>query len=149
MRAIVQRVRQARVEVNCRSVGGIELGLLVYLGVETGDTDEDLGTIAEKVATLRIFEDDGGKMNLNVAQVGGKVLVVPAFSLVADARKGRRPSFGSAAEPALAERLYEALVRRLEDEGLEVARGQFQEHMHVSSVNDGPVCILLDSRRRF
>lgn len=129
--------------------GAIERGLLVYAGVAADDSEEDARYIAEKVAGLRIFRDAQEKMNLNVAEVGGGVLVISAFSLQADARKGRRPSFDAAAGPEPAEALYERLCGLLAGMGLPVARGVFRAHMLVDSVNDGPICILLDSRRLF
>lgn len=149
MRAAVQRVSRAAVSVEGRVAGAIERGLLVYAGVAADDSEEDARYIAEKVAGLRIFRDAQEKMNLNVAEVGGGVLVISAFSLQADARKGRRPSFDAAAGPEPAEALYERLCELLAGMGLPVARGVFRAHMLVDSVNDGPICILLDSRRLF
>ncbi len=135
--------------VDGRVAGAIERGLLVYAGVAADDSEEDARYIAEKVAGLRIFRDAQEKMNLNVAEVGGGLLVISAFSLQADARKGRRPSFDGAAGPEPAEALYERLCELLAGMGLPVARGVFRAHMLVDSVNDGPICILLDSRRLF
>ena len=149
MRAIVQRVNQASVHVNGEIVGSIEKGLLVYLGVEAGDNQLDLDYTADKIVSLRIFEDAAGKMNLDVKQVDGKVLVISAFSLLADARKGRRPSFDRAAEPATARQWYDELVHRLRQADIKVETGTFKEHMNVCSDNDGPICILLDSRKLF
>lgn len=149
MRAIVQRVSRAAVEIDGGIVGRIETGLLVYLGVEAGDTHSDPDYIAEKIVGLRIFEDAAGKMNLDVRQAEGKVLAIPAFTLLADARKGRRPSFELAAEPQLAEKLYHAFVDKLRSAGLQVETGKFRQTMQIDSQNAGPVCILLDSRKRF
>ena len=149
MRATVQRVSQASVTVDNEVVGQIEQGLLVYLGVADDDGDRDVTYIADKVAGLRIFNDEAGKLNLSVLDVAGGVLVISAFALQADARKGRRPSFDQAAEPDLASALYERTCEALADKGLTVARGIFRAHMDVASVNDGPICILLDSKRLF
>ncbi len=149
MRAIVERVNEARVTVDGQVVGEIGRGLLVYVGVAGDDTAEDAKYIREKVAGLRIFTDEAGKMNLSVGDVGGGLLVISAFALQADARKGRRPSFDAAARPELAESLYKLLCEELAGAGLPVARGVFRAHMHVTSVNDGPICILLDSKRVF
>lgn len=149
MRAVVQRVAEARVDVDGRTVGAIGRGLLVLLGVGEGDGEQDLAYLAEKTAGLRIFEDEQGKMNLSVADVGGAVLVVSQFTLYGDCRKGRRPSFTPAAAPETANRLYEEFVLRLRAAGLEVATGVFQAHMRVHLLNDGPVTLLLDSRREF
>lgn len=149
MRTCVQRVSQASVTVNGEVVGQIGRGLLVLLGVAQTDEPEDVQGMAEKTATLRVFPDEAGKMNLSVADVGGEMLVVSQFTLLGDCRKGRRPSYIDAAEPVKAERLYEdfcAEVRRL---GVPVATGRFRAHMDVALVNDGPVTILLDSNRVF
>jgi len=148
VRAVLQRVSAAHVEVNGETVGQIGRGLLVLLGVEQGDGAADLAYIADKTAGLRIFEDEAGKMNLDVAAVGGALLVVSQFTLLADCRKGRRPGFSDAAPPAEAERLYREFVAALEGCGLPVATGTFQADMAVNLINDGPVTILLDSRRR-
>ena len=149
MRAVVQRVREASVEV-AGCVGGlIGKGLLVYLSVAHDDTDADVAYVADKVCHLRIFPDQEDRMNLDVTQAQGKVLVVSAFTVQADARRGRRPSFESAAAPAHAMDLYEAFCQALADQGLCVERGSFGRDMTIQSMNDGPVCILLDSRRVF
>lgn len=148
MRAVLQRVSAARVAVAGKTVGEIGKGLLVLLGVEQGDTLRDLAYVADKTAGLRIFEDPEGKMNLDVAAVGGGVLVVSQFTLLADCRKGRRPGFSDAAPPAEAEQLYQAYAAALRARGLMVATGTFQADMAVHLVNDGPVTILLDSRKR-
>lgn len=149
MRAAVQRVSEASVKVDGRIVGSIAQGLLVYLGVAADDGPDDVTYMVEKIAGLRIFNDEAGKLNLGVCDVVGGVLVVSAFSLQGDARKGRRPSFDAAAGLAPANRLYEEVCDALEARELNVARGVFRAHMDVASVNDGPICILLDSRRRF
>jgi len=148
MRAVLQRVSAAHVEVAGVTVGEIGRGLLVLLGVEQGDTLQDLTYIADKTAGLRVFEDTEGKMNLDVAAVGGGVLVVSQFTLLADCRKGRRPGFSDAAPPTEADRLYREFVALLDSRGLPVATGTFQADMAVHLVNDGPVTILLDSRKR-
>lgn len=149
MRAIVERVNEASVSVDGQMVGRCGRGLLVYVGVALDDTPEDVKYIREKIVGLRIFTDDAGKMNLSVGDVGGGLLVISAFALQADARKGRRPSFDAAAGPELAEALYKQLCQELEATGLPVARGVFRAHMHVNVENDGPICILLDSKRLF
>ena len=148
MRAVIQRVSAAHVEVAGEVVGTIDAGLLVLLGVEKGDTEADLAYVADKTAGLRIFEDEAGKMNLDVSQAGGSVLAVSQFTLLADCRKGRRPGFGDAAPPAQANDMYQQYIAALEAHGLQVASGVFQADMQVHLVNDGPVTILLDSRKR-
>jgi len=147
MRAVIQRVRRAEVRVGDRTVGEIGKGLLVLLGVEVGDTDADLDWIAKKVAELRIFGDSEGKMNLSVQDVGGAVLVVSQFTLLGDCRKGRRPSFDKAAPPSFAEPMYEAFADKLKSVGIDVQTGEFAAMMEVELVNDGPVTLVLDSRR--
>lgn len=149
MRAVVQRVTSARVTVGDRVTGEIGSGLLVLLGVDQGDGPTDLQYIASKVRDLRIFVDADGKMNKSVLDLQGGVLVVSQFTLSGDARNGRRPSFASAAPPQIARALYEEVVRELQTSGLQVATGEFQAMMQVSLVNDGPVTILLDSRKTF
>ncbi len=149
MRAVVQRVTSAKVTVGERVTGEIGPGLLVLLGVDQGDGPTDLQYIASKVRDLRIFGDADGKMNQSVLDVRGGVLVVSQFTLSGDARNGRRPSFASAAPPQIARALYEEVVRELQSSGLPVATGEFQAMMQVSLVNDGPVTILLDSRKTF
>lgn len=148
MRAVVQRVSQAQVEVDGQVGGAIEKGLLVLLGVAVGDTERDVEWIAPKVVNLRIFEDAEGKMNLSVQDVGGAILVVSQFTLLGDVRRGRRPSFVDAAPPAEAERLYLAAAERMRQEGVRVETGVFQAHMAVHLVNDGPVTLLLDTREK-
>jgi D-tyrosyl-tRNA(Tyr) deacylase len=145
----VQRVSQASVSVDGAVVGRIGRGLLVLLGVGTGDTEKDADFLAEKVVNLRVFADDAGQMNRSVHDVGGGVLVVSQFTLYGDARKGRRPSYVDAAAPGEANRLYERFVASVRPSGLEVATGVFRAMMDVALVNDGPVTLLLDSRRQF
>lgn len=149
MRAVVQRVSAASVTVEGRKVGSIGPGLLVLLGVARGDTEKDGEYLAEKLAGLRIFEDEEEKMNRSVAQIGGSILLVSQFTLYGDVRHGRRPSFTQAAPPEEANRLYEDLAQKLRDKGMTVETGQFQAHMEVALVNDGPVTILLDSGKSF
>jgi len=149
VRAVVQRVTSAKVTVAERVTGEIGPGLLVLLGVDQGDGPADLQYIVSKVRDLRIFADADGKMNQSVLDVQGGVLVVSQFTLSGDARNGRRPSFASAAPPQIARALYQEVVRELQSSGLQVATGEFQAMMQVSLVNDGPVTILLDSRKTF
>jgi D-aminoacyl-tRNA deacylase len=144
MKALVQRVSEAAVMVGERTVGAIGRGLLVLLGVEEGDGDSDAALLARKIAHLRIFEDDAGKMNRSVLEVGGGVLVVSQFTLCADVRKGNRPSFVGAAAPERAQALYARFCEHLGAHGAPVARGEFAAHMAVRLVNDGPVTIWLD-----
>lgn len=145
MRALIQRVAKAEVVVEGTTVGAISRGLLVLLGVQHEDTMEDVRYLASKLITLRIFEDPEGKMNCDVREHHGAVLVVSQFTLYADCRKGRRPSFVRAAPPALAEQLYEAFVTVIDQHGVPVATGRFGAHMQVRLVNDGPVTIWLES----
>ena len=149
MRAVVQRVTSARVRVADRTVGAIGRGLLVFAGVEKGDAAGDIEYIAGKVRDLRVFEDAAGKMNLSVEEAHGAVLAISQFTLCGDCRKGRRPSFDAAESPAAAKPLYDGLVAALRQLNLTVETGEFQAHMHVELANDGPVTILLDSRRRW
>lgn len=146
MRACIQRVSEARVTVDGQVVGEIGQGLLVLLGVAAGDSTEQAVALAHKVSRLRIFDDAAGKMNLALADVHGAMLVVSQFTLLADCRKGRRPSFIEAAPPELAEELYGRFVAAVQAEGIAVAAGRFRTQMQVSLINDGPVTILLDSR---
>ena len=149
MRAVVQRVTSARVSVGDRVTGEIGPGLLVLLGVEQGDGPADVQYVSSKIRDLRIFADEAGKMNLSLVDRQGAALVVSQFTLSGDARNGRRPSFASAAPPDIARALYEDVVRELKMSGLRVETGEFQAMMQVALVNDGPVTILLDSRRTF
>jgi D-tyrosyl-tRNA(Tyr) deacylase len=149
MRAVIQRVSRAKVTVNGQIAGEIGPGLLVLLGVGAGDTREDADYLAEKTIGLRIFEDPDGKMNLSVAGVGGSLLVVSQFTLYGDVRRGKRPSFDAAAPPQPARELYEYFVEKVRAAGLRCATGRFQEMMQVELVNDGPVTILLDSKKAF
>lgn len=149
MRAVIQRVSQASVVANEQTVGSIDHGLLVLLGVADRDTEKDVQYLAEKTAGLRIFEDDKGKMNLSVEDVSGGILVISQFTLLGDCRKGRRPGFTDAAPPETADKLYEVFVEALRSRGVYVATGIFQAEMKVSLINDGPVTILLDSRKQF
>ena len=145
MRAVLQRVSSASVVVDGATVAAIGRGLLVLLGIGHSDTDREAAWIADKIIGLRIFEDDAGKMNLSVAEVGGSLLVVCLFTLLADCRKGRRPSFTDAAPPDQADRLYQVAVARMRETGLPVETGVFQAHMQVHHVNDGPVTVILDT----
>jgi D-tyrosyl-tRNA(Tyr) deacylase len=147
MRAVVQRVSRGAVRVDGRTTGEVGRGLVVLLGVAADDGEADARWMADKVAQLRIFEDGAGKMNRSVEDVGGGVLVVSQFTLLGDARKGNRPSFVDAAAPEGASALYESVCAMLRDRGLPVGTGVFRAHMDVELVNDGPVTILLDSRR--
>lgn len=149
MRAVVQRVTQASVTVSGRTIGAIGPGLVVLLGVADGDGPADIEYVASKVAGLRVFSDEAGKMNLSVVDTGGAVLVVSQFTLLGDVRRGRRPAFDGAAPPSSARAIYEALIGRLRAAGLTVESGQFQAEMSVALVNEGPVTILIDSRRTF
>ena len=149
MRAVIQRVEQASVSVEGEIRGQIGAGFLVLIGVEEGDGDADFKYIADKVPNLRVFEDEQGKMNRSLLDVGGEVLAVSQFTLLGDARGGRRPSFIAAARPETADPMYERLVAEWRARGIRVETGVFGAHMKVSLINDGPVTILLDSRRRF
>jgi D-aminoacyl-tRNA deacylase len=145
MRACLQRVSRAQVSVEGEICGQIERGLLVLLGVVQGDAEADVRQLAEKIVSLRVFDDRQGKMNLSVGEVGGAVLVVSQFTLAGDCRKGRRPSFDAAARPELAEQLYEVFIRAVAGQGIPVATGRFRAHMLVELVNDGPVTFVLDT----
>lgn len=149
MRAVVQRVTSAHVAIGGRSVSRIGRGLLVFLGVERGDSSEDVTYVAGKVRDLRIFSDEQGKMNHSAADIGAEILAVSQFTLSADCRRGRRPSFDAAAPPEIARTMYDAFVAALGALGLSVKTGEFQAMMQVELVNDGPVTILLDSRKTF
>ncbi len=149
MRAVVQRVSRASVTVGNEVTGAIDRGFLVLLGVSEDDTQDDVIYLAGKIAGLRVFEDDAGKMNRSLDDVGGKMLVVSQFTLLGDCRKGRRPSFIKAAAPEKADELYRSFVAEVRGQGIAVETGRFQKHMDVELVNDGPVTLLLDSRKQF
>ena len=149
MRVVIQRVSEASVTVDQKTVGAIGQGLMVLLGVAQGDTSQEAKALAEKTAGLRIFEDDAGKMNRSVEEIGGSLLVVSQFTLLGDCRKGRRPGFTDAAPPELADQRYEEYVAALRSRGVNVATGVFRADMQVALVNDGPVTMLLDSRKQF
>jgi D-aminoacyl-tRNA deacylase len=149
MRAVVQRVSRAQVSVCGEVVGKVERGLLVLLGVAGTDAEADADYLADKIVGLRIFEDDAGKMNRAVGEVGGAVLVVSQFTLYGDVRRGKRPSFDDAAPPEQARKLYEHFVARIRAVGLHCETGRFQEMMQVELLNNGPVTILLDSGKAF
>jgi D-aminoacyl-tRNA deacylase len=149
MRAVVQRVSRAKVTVNGEIAGEIGAGVLVLLGVGQADTEADAAYLAEKISGLRIFEDDQGKMNRSVGDIGGSVLAVSQFTLYGDVRRGKRPSFDAAAAPEKALALFELFVRLIREAGLRCETGRFRETMQVESVNEGPVTILLDSAREF
>jgi D-aminoacyl-tRNA deacylase len=149
MRAVVQRVKRAEVRVNGDVVGSVGPGLLVLVGIGKTDADTDLQNLAEKIVNLRIFEDEHGKMNRSLLEMGGQVLCVSQFTLYGDCRKGRRPSYDQAARPDAAQRLYDDFVKALRSFGVVVATGQFQAMMEVELVNDGPVTLLLDSEKLF
>jgi D-aminoacyl-tRNA deacylase len=149
MRAVVQRVSRAKVVVNGEITGQIGLGLLVLLGIGLEDAEADAAYLAEKVCGLRIFEDNQGKMNRSTQEAGGGVLAVSQFTLYGDVRRGKRPSFDAAAPPEQARGLYEFFVERIRESGLRCETGRFQETMQVELVNEGPVTILLDSRKLF
>lgn len=149
MRAVVQRVSQANVVVDNDIKGKIYKGLMVLLGVEAGDDGKDVDYIVEKIVNLRIFEDENEKMNLSLLDIRGEMLVVSQFTLLGDCRKGRRPNFMNAAKPDIANELYEAFVAKAREKGIKVETGVFQEHMVVNLSNDGPVTILVDSKKTF
>lgn len=149
MRAVVQRVSRGRVTVAGEVVGEIGKGFVVLLGVSKEDTQADADYMAEKVAGLRVYEDEEGKMNRSILEAGGRVLAVSQFTLYGDVRRGKRPGFDRAGRPEVAEPLYERFVAQLRERGLTVATGRFRTHMEVELVNDGPVTILLDSERKF
>lgn len=149
MRAVVQRVTRAAVTVDESVVGTIGLGLLVFLGVGRSDTTASADYVIDKLLGLRVFEDQEGKMNLSVREVGGAILVVSQFTLFGDVRRGKRPSFDDAARPEQAHTLYEYIVGKIREQGIECATGKFQAMMNVSLMNDGPVTILIDSEKMF
>ena len=145
MRAVVQRVTESSVEVDRKTIGEIETGLMVLLGVSVDDTEDDAAQIAKKIAQLRIFNDADGKFNLSLEDVGGSILLIPQFTLMGDTRKGNRPSFMAAARPEQAVPLYESVAEHLRARKIRVDTGEFGAHMHVHLTNDGPVTILLDT----
>lgn len=149
MRAVVQRVAEANVKVKGNVVGEISKGLLVFLGVGKDDSEKDLEYMVDKVLGLRIFEDENNKMNLSVMDIGGELLVVSQFTLYGDVRKGKRPSFTSSAYPELAEEIYEQFIEKCREKGIRTEKGVFGAHMEVSILNDGPVTILIDSKKVF
>lgn len=149
MRAVVQRVKSSKVEINGLTTGEIGKGLLIFLGVEEGDSEKDCDYLANKISNLRIFSDNKDLMNLSLMETGGEALVVSQFTLLGDCRKGRRPSFTRAAGPEKARELYEYFIEILKGKGLKTATGEFQEMMEVHLVNDGPVTLLLDSSKGF
>ncbi|MFG0332510.1 MAG: D-aminoacyl-tRNA deacylase [Maioricimonas sp. JB049] len=149
MRAVVQRVSSASVTVDDEVIGQIERGFLVLLGVAQDDTQDDVVYLAQKIVGLRVFEDDEGKMNRSLADVSGAMLVVSQFTLLGDCRKGRRPSFVAAARPEQADALYRSFCAEVQGQGIPVQTGRFQAHMDVALVNDGPVTLLLESRKAF
>lgn len=147
MKAVIQRVSRARVVIESREHSSIQTGILILVGVEKGDTTEDGTALARKIVELRIFEDDAGKMNRSVVDVGGEILAVSQFTLLGDCRKGRRPSFDNAAPPDQARELYDAFVESIRSGGVRVQTGVFQADMEVELVNQGPVTFILDSKR--
>jgi D-aminoacyl-tRNA deacylase len=149
MRAVVQRVSSSKVKVDESTIGEINKGLLILLGVTHEDTSEDVDYLLEKIVNLRIFEDDNEKMNLSLKDVDGELLVVSQFTLYGDCKKGRRPNFTSAAKPGLANKLYEEFVAKAKNQNIKVETGQFGAHMMVELVNDGPVTMLIDSEKIF
>ena len=149
MKLVIQRVKNASVEVDNKIVGEIDKGFLVLIGIKVGDTKEQADYLVKKVCNLRVFTDEKGKMNLSLKDVGGELLVVSQFTLYGDCRKGRRPSFSSAARPEVATKLYEEFIEKARKEGIVTKTGQFGAHMMVDLTNDGPVTILLESNRDF
>jgi D-tyrosyl-tRNA(Tyr) deacylase len=149
MRAVVQRVREARVSVDGKIIGEIGHGLVVLLGVGNQDTDKDLSYLADKIMNLRVFEDENGKMNISLTDVGGELLIISQFTLYGDCRKGNRPSYSNAASPEEAEAMYNKFVDYCRQRGVKVETGKFQAEMLVEIHNDGPVTILIDSKKEF
>lgn len=149
MRAVVQRVKSAKVEVDSKISGEIDSGLLVFLGISKEDTREDADYLLEKIINLRIFEDDNQKLNLSAIDLDKDLMLVSQFTLFGDCRQGRRPSFFEAAPPAEAQKLYDYFVKEAEKSKLKIATGEFQAMMDVSMINDGPVTILVDSKKKF
>lgn len=149
MRVVIQRVKEARVEVNGETVGEIGKGFLLLLGVGRDDSEADVNYLVDKILGLRVFEDENGKMNLSIKETGGEVLVVSQFTLFGDCRKARRPSFDQAAPPELAENLYTRFVENLKEKGIRIDTGKFGEIMEVHLTNSGPLTLLLDSKKLF
>ena len=149
MKALLQRVTSASVSIAGETVGRINRGLVVFIGVAGSDTEKDAQYLAQKTVNLRIFADEQGRFNLSALDVKGELLVVSQFTLLADTRKGRRPSFASAAPPEQAEKMFQGFLTALGDSGLKIATGRFQQYMQVEIINDGPVTILLDSKDKF
>jgi D-tyrosyl-tRNA(Tyr) deacylase len=147
MKAVIQRVQSAQVLVDGRLTGKIGKGLLVFVGVGKGDDEGDISYMVSKIPDLRIFEDTSGKFNLSLKEMNGEMLIVSQFTLYGDCRKGRRPSFTDAEEPAVAKTLYERLIHRLKEQGIPIQTGEFQAKMEVHLINDGPVTLLLDSKK--
>ncbi|MGV8145648.1 MAG: D-aminoacyl-tRNA deacylase [Alkaliphilus sp.] len=149
MRAVVQRISKSQVTVENKLVGEASRGLLIYLGVANYDTDKDAEYLIGKITNLRIFEDADGKMNLSLIDIKGEMLVISQFTLLGDCRKGRRPNFMDAAKPEIASELYRKFAKGCKELGLKVETGVFQAHMHVESINDGPVTVIIDSQKNF
>ncbi|RGD73513.1 D-aminoacyl-tRNA deacylase [Anaerofustis stercorihominis] len=148
MKAVVQRVKSSKVTINDRVVGNIDKGFNVLFGAEEKDTKKDADYLARKISNLRVFEDENGKMNLSIKDIGGQMLIISQFTLAADTKKGNRPSFVNAMEPVEANELYEYFMKKIEEEGISVKRGIFGEDMLVDIVNDGPVTILFDTKTK-
>jgi len=149
LRAVVQKVAQASVKVDGNTIGEIGKGLMVLLGMQETDDEKVMDYMLDKIIHLRIFEDEEGKMNLSLKDVGGELLIVPNFTLYGDARKGKRPSYTKAAPPAVAEEIYNTFIKKAKATGIKAEQGQFQSHMEVRLLNDGPVTILIDSDKTF
>ena len=146
MKAVIQRVKKSSVSVDGKTIGKIDKGLMILLGIAKDDSEEDAMYLSEKIPNLRIFEDTEGKMNLSLVETGGDILVVSQFTLIGDTRKGRRPSYAGAARPELANRLYEYFISLLKQKGIKTESGQFQAMMDVSLINDGPVTLIVESK---
>ncbi len=149
MRAVIQRSKEASVQVDGKTIGAITSGIVVFLGIQQSDSINEIRWIGDKIINLRIFEDENGKMNRSLAETGGEMLIVSQFTLYGDCRKGRRPGYSSAARPEHAEPLYEKFITYIEEKGIKVGTGKFQATMDVKLTNDGPVTLLLDSDKTF